>query len=109
MALGLYGPREGSADVALSGTLVVESNCVMLRSDDDEPVMLGWPVGYELEEADGEQTVVNGDGRRVATVGSDTRLGGGPIPVDQLHTPDGEMLPGDCQTDHAFAVAEVSS
>ena len=69
--------RAGFRMAALGGgTLVLEDNCLWLRSGQERHLVI-WPAGNRLERRADGVAVVDADGRKLAQVGEEVTVGGG--------------------------------
>ncbi len=78
----------------VSGKLVLDDEgCLRIEEHpghtDTVPI---WPAGFELDTSGDEVSVLDEEGRVVATVGEKVYMGGGGVPKDRVTLADERML-----------------
>jgi hypothetical protein len=103
-----YRRGKTSNAVALGGELIDADGCLVVDTGDESIVPL-WPEGFTLGNGGTEATLVDGDGRIIATIGDEVSLGGGPLDRNGAEDVVVIPIPAECAGDRFFAVAEVGS
>lgn len=94
----LKEPETVYPDALAWGTLVLEDNCLRLKSHSPfgDSSLLIWPYGYTLIIDGNEIHVVDNHGQVVANLGDSIKVGGGRTTLEVVEKYIGETLPDNC-------------
>ncbi len=98
--------RETTPAEALPGRLVEDEGCLFIESDGARSFPL-FPAEYEVVDQEGVLTVVDREGRVIASVGDEVIAGGGGITAEFAREIADEPLPEHCLGNGAYIVSEL--
>jgi hypothetical protein len=98
--------RETTPAEALPGTLVEDEGCLFIESDGARSFPL-FPAEYEVVDQEGVLTVVDREGRAIASVGDQIMAGGGSITDEFAREIADEPLPEHCLGNGTYIVSEL--
>jgi hypothetical protein len=98
--------RETYPAEAVPGTLLEDDGCLFIEDEGTRALLL-FPGEYDVVDRAGVTTVVDQDGRVIASVGDQVIAGGGHITDDFARQIADQPLPEHCLAEGAYIVSEL--